>query len=69
MKGYCVNRREMYQVPLLDDGGNEIEACRLDVGQCVSVPQFASHYLGKNGCLMGCMNSMANCVIISHGVW
>lgn len=48
--GMMKHRVGCYNVPLID-GTNT--PCRLDVLNCISIPQYASHYLGVNGCFTG----------------
>jgi len=49
LAGIMKHRVNCYNVPLI----NNWEPCRLDILNCISIPQYASHYLGLNGCFEG----------------
>jgi len=51
LRGFCKMRMGNYNLRLSEKEGSPI--CRLDIKDAISIPQFASHVLGMNGCFEG----------------
>ncbi len=55
MKGFLNLRYELFHLPIPDDtrSENEWSPCRLDIIHAASLPQYASHYMGRCGVFDG----------------
>lgn len=60
MMGIMVLRGNCYNVPLIDPDPRFDERvdvpCEIDILHCVSIPQYATYYLGSNGVFQGAYN-------------
>lgn len=48
MAGFCIHRSNCFNMETPNG-----QPCRLDMKDCVSIPQYASHYMGKSGTFAG----------------